>query len=154
MHIALYEPEIPGNTGSIGRVCLGTGCALHLIGRLGFSLDEKYVRRAGLDYWQHVDVTCHADLAAFVAALPGRRLWWFSARGGLRYDEARYGPDDVLVFGGETRGFPPAVRDQAGGDGAMVRLPMRGAIRSLNLANAVTAVVYEAWRQNGFPGSA
>lgn len=154
MHIALYEPEIPGNTGSIGRVCLGTGCALHLVGRLGFSLDEKYVRRAGLDYWQHVDVTCHADLDALAAALPGHRMWWFSARGGVRYDEVRYGPGDVLVFGGETRGFPPEVRERAGGEARMVRLPIRGAIRSLNLANAVTAVVYEAWRQQGFAGGA
>jgi tRNA (cytidine/uridine-2'-O-)-methyltransferase len=152
MHVALFEPEIPGNTGSIGRVCLGSGCTLHLVGKLGFSLDERQVRRAGLDYWAQVDLRVHADLDALRAALPASRWWFFSARGQVRYDTVRYGPDDMLIFGGETRGFPDAVRDRAGGEAAMVYLPVRGAIRSLNLANAVTAVLYEALRQQDFAG--
>jgi tRNA (cytidine/uridine-2'-O-)-methyltransferase len=150
MHIALIEPEIPGNTGSIGRVCVGTGTTLHLVGKLGFSLDERYVRRAGLDYWQHVDLHQHADVAAFLAAMGDRPLHFFSAHGAMRYDQVRYGADDVLVFGGESRGFAAAVHAEFAA--RMVFIPTNGAIRSLNLANAATAVLYEGLRQQGFPG--
>ena len=150
MHIALIEPEIPGNTGSIGRVCVGTNTTLHLVGKLGFSLDERYVRRAGLDYWPKVRLQQHADLAALQAALPGCTLRFFSAHGPIRYDRVAYGPDDVLIFGGESKGLPAAIREQH--SDSLVYLPTTGDIRSLNLANAVTAVVYEALRQQGFPG--
>lgn len=149
IEIALIEPEIPGNTGSIGRVCVGTGLRLHLVGKLGFSLDERYVRRAGLDYWRHVDLRQHASWPEFRAAMVGRTLHFFSAHGQHRYDQVRYGADDVLVFGGESRGFPPELRAELG---EMVYLPTNTQIRSLNLANAVTAVVYEALRQHDFPG--
>ncbi len=149
MDIALIEPEIPGNTGSIGRVCVGTGTRLHLVGQLGFSLDEKYVRRAGLDYWRHVQLQLHPDFSSFLQAMAGRTLHFYSAHGPTRYDRVRYGADDVLVFGGESRGFPQEIRDQFAGQ--MCYLPTTGAIRSLNLANAVTAVLYEAARQNDFP---
>lgn len=151
IEIALIEPEIPGNTGSIGRVCVGTGLRLHLVGKLGFSLDERYVRRAGLDYWRHVDLRQHAGWLEFRAAMADRNLHFFSARGQHRYDRVRYGADDVLVFGGESRGFPPELRAELG---EMVYLPTNPHIRSLNLANAVTAVVYEALRQHDFPGLA
>lgn len=150
MHIALIEPEIPGNTGSIGRVCVGTGSTLHLVGKLGFSLDERYVRRAGLDYWPKVQLRQHADLNALLEALPDSTCHFFSAHGQLRYDQVVYGPDDLLIFGGESRGLPAAVRLQWGP--SLVYLPTTGDIRSLNLSNAVTAVVYEALRQQGFPG--
>lgn len=150
MHIALIEPEIPGNTGSIGRVCVGTGSDLHLVGKLGFSLDERYVRRAGLDYWKDVRLHQHADYDALLAALPGRAVWAFSSHGGRRYDQIAYGPDDILVFGGETRGFAPALRERLAPHTAWV--PIRPDIRSLNLSNVVSLVLYEALRQQGFPG--
>lgn len=150
MHIALYEPEIPGNTGSIGRVCVGTDTVLHLIGKLGFSLDEKYVRRAGLDYWKNVQLHQHADLDALMAALPGRALHFFSAHATRRYDQVRYGQDDVLVFGCETKGLPVAVRQRFAE--RLLYVPTNGAIRSLNLANVATAVLYEALRQHDFAG--
>lgn len=150
MHMVLYEPEIPGNTGSIGRVCVGTGTSLHLVGKLGFSLDERYVRRAGLDYWRHVDLHQHADLDALIAALPGSRLLCFSAHGGVRYDQVAYRPDDALVFGGESRGFPEAVRQRLSDH--MVYVPINPMIRSLNLANVATLVLYEGLRQQGFAG--
>ena len=149
IEIALIEPEIPGNTGSIGRVCVGTGLRLHLVGKLGFSLDERYVRRAGLDYWRHVDLRQHASWADFRAAMAGRQLRFFSARGQVRYDRVAYGSDDVLVFGGESRGFPPELRAEMD---ELVFLPTNPRIRSLNLANAVTAIVYEALRQQDFAG--
>lgn len=151
MHIILYQPEIPGNTGSVGRVCVGTGTALHLVGKLGFSLDEAAVRRAGLDYWAKVDLHVHTDWPALCAALPGVTFHFFSAHGGVRYDRVAYGPDDALVFGGETRGFPEGFpEDRAVAE--LVFLPTNSDIRSLNLANAVTAVLYEALRQQGFAG--
>lgn len=150
MHIALIEPEIPGNTGSIGRVCVGTGTDLHLVGKLGFSLDEKYVRRAGLDYWKNVRLHHHADLDALLAALPGRRTWAFSSHGGHRYDQVAYQPDDILIFGGETRGFPPDVRERLAP--CTLWVPILPAIRSLNLSNTATLVLYEALRQQNFAG--
>lgn len=150
MHIVLHEPEIPGNTGSIGRVCVGTGTALHLVGKLGFSLDESYVRRAGLDYWKNVDLHLHADLDALIGALPGSRLLCFTAHGGTRYDRIEYRTDDALVFGSESRGFPQAVRDRLAEH--MVYVPVNPMIRSLNLANVATLVLYEGLRQQGFAG--
>ncbi len=154
MHIALIEPEIPGNTGSIGRVCVGTGTSLHLIGKLGFSLDESYVRRAGLDYWKHVDLHRHADVDGLIAALPNCRLHFFTARHEMqptpqRYDKIAYHHEDILVFGSETKGFTPEIRQRFGAH--FVHVPTNGQIRSLNLANVVTAALYEALRQQDFP---
>ena len=148
MHIALFEPEIPGNTGSIGRVCVGTGTALHLVGKLGFSLDEKYVRRAGLDYWKNVQLHQHADIDALIAAVPGCNLHFFSAHATVRYDQVAYAADDVLVFGCETKGLPLALRQRFAD--RLRYVPTNGAIRSLNLANVATAVLYEALRQHDF----
>lgn len=148
MEIALIEPEIPGNTGSIGRVCVGTASRLHLVRPLGFDIDHRAVRRAGLDYWRQIDLHVHEDLAAFLAKTADRRLHWFSVHGPVRYDSIHYQPDDILVFGCETRGFPQLVRQQFAD--RMVHLPVLPAIRSLNLANAVTAILYEGLRQQGF----
>lgn len=150
MHIALIEPEIPGNTGSIGRVCVGTGTPLHLVGPLGFSIDEAAVRRAGLDYWHKVQLHRHADFDALQAAVPGQRLWFFSAHAKTRYDAVQYRPDDVLVFGRESVGLPKDLLARYPEQG--VYLPTNGEIRSLNLANCVTAVLYEALRQQDFAG--
>ena len=155
MEIALIEPEIPGNTGSIGRVCVGTDTRLHLVGKLGFAIDEAAVRRAGLDYWHKVQLRQHADLDALIAALRSgdsgqQRLWFFSAHGQTRYDQVAYRPDDVLVFGRESCGLPKDVLERYAAQGVFV--PTNGEIRSLNLANCVTAVLYEALRQQNFSG--
>jgi tRNA (cytidine/uridine-2'-O-)-methyltransferase len=145
VHVALVEPEIPPNTGSIARLCAATRTPLHLIGKLGFSIDDKHLKRAGLDYWPWVEVQQHADWAAFAAAVPGRRLG-FSARASRSYTTAAYAPGDVLVFGCETRGLPAAVRDDLGDE--LYTIPIVNPnVRSLNLANAVSIVVYEARRQ-------
>jgi tRNA (cytidine/uridine-2'-O-)-methyltransferase len=145
MHVALVEPEIPPNTGSIARLCAATETPLHLIGRLGFAIDDRHLRRAGLDYWPHVRMVRHESWQAFRAALPGRRLA-FSARAARPYTDVRFRPDDVLVFGGETRGLPPAIRAELAP--ALYRIPIASPhVRSLNLANAVAIVLYEALRQ-------
>jgi len=150
MDIALIEPEIPGNTGSVGRVCVGTGTTLHLVGRLGFSIDDKAVRRAGLDYWKDVDLIVHEDVDRWFEEVKGRRLHLFSSHGTVRYDKVQYHGDDILVFGGETRGLPRWLHEQFADE--MVYLPINPAIRSLNLANAVTVALFEALRQAGFSG--
>ena len=145
MHVVLIEPEIPPNTGSIARLCAATATPLHLVGRLGFSLDDKHLRRAGLDYWPYVDVRLHQSWEAFAAAVPGRRLG-FSARAPRRYTDVRFEPDDLLVFGGETRGLPAEVKTALGD--ALYRIPIVTThVRSLNLANAVSVVLYEGLRQ-------
>lgn len=147
MQIALVEPEIPPNTGSIARLCAATGTPLHLIGRLGFSIDDKHLKRAGLDYWPYVDLHQHADWATFAATVPGRRIG-FSARATRPYTAVAYAPDDVLVFGCETRGLPAAVKDELAAD--LYAIPIDTPhVRSLNLANAVAIVLYEARRQLG-----
>lgn len=150
MDIALIEPEIPGNTGSIGRVAVGTGCRLHLVGKLGFDISAAAVRRAGLDYWSDVDLVVHPEVEGFLAAMAGRRLWAYSSHGTLRYDEVGYASDDVLVFGSESRGLAPELRERLAD--RLCYLPISPQIRSLNLANCVTAVVYEALRQQNFAG--
>jgi len=148
MRVALVEPEIPPNTGSIARLCAATATPLHLIGRLGFTIDDKHLRRAGLDYWPFVDLHRHDDWAAFDTQVTGRRLG-FSARAERLYTEIRFSPDDVLVFGGETRGLPPAVCLTLAPQ--LYRIPIASPhVRSLNLANAVAIVLYEALRQRGF----
>lgn len=149
-HLALVEPVIPQNTGNIGRIALGFGCRLHLVGELGFSIDEKACRRAGLDYWKHVDLATWTDLASLERALPDARLWLFSAHGTTPIDEADFKEGDVLVFGNEPRGLPRELVAAAGPRSVKIPLATQ-AIRSLNLANAVSIAVYEASRRLGFP---
>lgn len=152
LRIALYEPQIPPNTGNIIRLCANTGAELHLIGPLGFALDERSVRRAGLDYHELAAVHRHASYAAFGAALGAPRVYALSTRARRRYDEPQYRPGDVLLFGPETRGLPQGLLDELGGAHCL-RLPMQAGSRSLNLSNAVAVVAYEAWRQLGFAGA-
>jgi len=151
--LILYQPEIPPNTGNIIRLCANTGTALHLVRPLGFALDERRLRRAGLDYREFASVSVHDDLAACREALGHPRLFAFSTRSRRRYDEVRYEPGDALVFGPETRGLPQAVLD-ALEESCRLRLPMVPGNRSLNLSNAVAVAVFEAWRQQGFAGGA
>jgi len=143
VHVALYHPEIPPNTGNIGRLCLGVGAALHVVHPIGFSMDEKQVRRAGLDYWRHVRLTEHADEDAFWAWASGRRVHLFSNRGARPYTRCAFQRGDVLLFGRETVGLPQELVDRHGA----WNIPMTGPIRSLNLGNAVAVVVYEALQQ-------
>ena len=151
LEVVLYEPEIPPNTGNVIRLCANTGCRLHVVRPLGFSLRDKQLKRAGLDYRVLADVVGHADWKACRAALQGRRLFAVSTRGAARYSETRYEAGDAFVFGPETRGLPAEVLDEFA-SGQRLRLPMSPAGRSLNLSNAVAVVVYEAWRQLGFSG--
>jgi tRNA (cytidine/uridine-2'-O-)-methyltransferase len=152
LHLALVEPSIPQNTGNVGRLALAFGMRLHLVGELGFSLEEKACRRAGLDYWKHVPVARWGDLATLERALPESRFWLFSARGRTPVTEVPFAPNDVLVFGNEARGLPPELIEKAGE--LSVRIPLASRrVRSLNLANAVSIGVYEAARRLGFPAN-
>ena len=152
MHVVLYQPEIPPNTGNVIRLCANTGAALHLIRPLGFDLDDRKLRRAGLDYHEFARVAVHDDLDAFLAAVSPRRLFAVSTRGRMRYDRVEYADDDALLFGPETRGLPQAILD-ALPEEQRLRLPMQPGNRSLNLSNAVAVIVFEAWRQREFEGS-
>ncbi len=148
MHVVLVAPEIPQNTGSIGRLCVASGATLHLIEPLGFLITDRHLRRAGLDYWPHVDLVRHRSWEAFAAARPPGRLLCFSARAARSYTTVRYREDDLLVFGGESRGLPPAIR--AAHAHATFGIPIVSEhVRSLNLATAVAVVLYEALRQLG-----
>ena len=149
--IILYEPEIPPNTGNIIRLCANTGTNLHLVEPLGFELDEKRLRRAGLDYREFVTVQTHESLDLCLESLGQPRLFALSTRNATRYDEARFTEGDALLFGPETRGLPQTVLDALPA-GQRLRLPMQEGNRSLNLSNSAAVVVYEAWRQLGFPG--
>ncbi|MES2885384.1 MAG: tRNA (cytidine(34)-2'-O)-methyltransferase [Pseudomonadota bacterium] len=149
LHLALHEPEIPPNTGNLIRLAANTGVTLHLIHPLGFRLDEPGLKRAGLDYHEWARVREHADWSAFVAELPGARIWAFTTRGTRRYSDVAYAEGDVLLFGSESRGLPEALRESFAPE-RRLRLPMREGSRSLNLANAASIAVYEAWRQLGF----
>ena len=150
-HIVLVEPEIPPNTGNVIRLCANTGCDLHLIEPLGFSMDDKHMRRAGLDYHEYAQVLRHASWQAFIDACQpsADRLWALTTRGTRTVHDVAFQPGDWLVFGAETRGLPPLVRD-AIAPAQQLRLPMRAGQRSLNLSNAVAVTAFEAWRQNGF----
>jgi tRNA (cytidine/uridine-2'-O-)-methyltransferase len=150
-HIVLYQPEIPPNTGNIIRLCANTGARLHLVRPLGFRLEDRELRRAGLDYHEYADIRVHDDWSACKTALAGSRTLALSTRGSQRYDSIIYAPGDALVFGPETQGLPADLLAQFE-PARCLRLPMRPGNRSLNLSNAVAAVVYEAWRQNGFAG--
>ena len=143
LHVALYHPEIPQNTGNIGRLCLGLDATLHLVRPFSFDIDEKAVRRAGLDYWKHVRLVEHADEDAFWSWVADRRIHLFSSHGARPYTTCRYARGDVLLFGRETVGLPPDLVAERGA----FSIPMIGPIRSLNLANAVAVVCYEALRQ-------
>jgi tRNA (cytidine/uridine-2'-O-)-methyltransferase len=151
--IVLVTPEIPPNTGNIIRLAANTGCALHLIEPLGFDMDDRLLRRAGLDYHEYAPVRRHADWVSFLASEQPdpQRLFGFTTRGSRLYGEVAWQPGDWLVFGCETRGLPAELRD-ALAPPQRVRLPMRPGQRSLNLSNAVAVAVFEAWRQNGYPG--
>ena len=150
MHIVLVEPEIPQNTGNIARTCAATGAVLHLIKPLGFELSDKYLKRAGLDYWHLMHLEQHESWADFCAAYPGARMHFATTKGPRSYAEAVYGADDFLVFGRETKGLPETLL--AANYARCIRIPMRAEARSLNLSNSVAIVLYEALRQQGFPG--
>ncbi|MEO7432934.1 MAG: tRNA (cytidine(34)-2'-O)-methyltransferase [Dokdonella sp.] len=153
LHVVLFQPEIPPNTGNVIRLCANSGAALHLIRPLGFELDDAKLRRAGLDYHEFTRVSLHDDLGAFIETAAPRRVLAVSTRASVRYDRVDYSDGDALLFGPETRGLPQEVLDSI--DPALrIRLPMQPGNRSLNLSNAVAIVVYEAWRQSGFAGSA
>ncbi|NCD26192.1 MAG: tRNA (cytidine(34)-2'-O)-methyltransferase [Deltaproteobacteria bacterium] len=146
MQIVLYEPEIPPNTGTIARLCAATTTRLNLIEPLGFSLEDRYLKRAGLDYWPHVDKKIWPSWTAFLDSRPTGRLICTSARRGLSYHRFVFRPDDLIVLGPETRGLPAEVLDQAE---HVARLPIWGQVRSVNLANAAAVLLYEAYRQTG-----
>ncbi|MFT0211281.1 tRNA (uridine(34)/cytosine(34)/5-carboxymethylaminomethyluridine(34)-2'-O)-methyltransferase TrmL [Pseudomonas sp. F1_0610] len=148
-NIILFEPEIPPNTGNIIRLCANTGCALHLVEPLGFRLEDKQLRRAGLDYREFAEVKVHANLDACLAQLGETRLFAFSTKASHSYADVQYQVGDSFIFGPETRGLPQEVRDSIPHE-QLVRLPMLEGSRSLNLSNSVAIAVYEAWRQHGF----
>jgi len=150
-HIVLVEPEIPPNTGNVIRLAANTGCTLHLVEPLGFSMDDRHMRRAGLDYHEYATVLRHADWPAFLATQnpPPARLFALTTRATRSVFDAPFQPGDYLVFGSETKGLSEAVR-QAFAPACMIKLPMLAGQRSLNLSNAVAVTVFEAWRQNGF----
>ena len=150
-HVALFEPEIPPNTGNIMRLCANTGCCLHLIHPLGFSLDEKQVRRAGMDYRDLAAVQEHESFAAFNKAMLGKRVFACSTKAQTSYADTQFQEDDVLLFGPETRGLPEILLLSLPDD-LKLRIPMLPDSRSLNLSNTVAVVVYEALRQQNFAG--
>lgn len=152
-HVVLFQPEIPPNTGNVIRLCANTGCRLHLIQPLGFSIDHAKMRRAGLDYHEFTRLNLHADYETFLDSVRPARVFALSTRGRQRYDSIHYQPGDALVFGPETRGLPQDLLDGLA-PAQRLRLPMCPDNRSLNLSNTVAVVVFEAWRQNGFAGSA
>jgi tRNA (cytidine/uridine-2'-O-)-methyltransferase len=151
LDVLLYQPEIPPNTGNAIRLCANTGARLHLIEPLGFDLQDKQLRRAGLDYHEYATLQVHASLEAALAAIAPRRLFALSTRGSQRYDQPHYLPGDALLFGPETRGLPAEVLQGLPPERCL-RLPMRPLNRSLNLSNSIAVVVFEAWRQCGFAG--
>ncbi|HET9123110.1 MAG TPA: tRNA (uridine(34)/cytosine(34)/5-carboxymethylaminomethyluridine(34)-2'-O)-methyltransferase TrmL [Acidiferrobacteraceae bacterium] len=152
VHVVLYEPEIPPNTGNIIRLCANTGAKLHLIRPLGFSLDDRALKRAGLDYHEWADMRVHDSLPAFQQSVQPARLWAFSTSATRSYHTVVYGAADALLFGPETRGLPRSLL-QSLPEGTRLRLPMQPGNRSINLSNAVAVAVFEAWRQQGFPGA-
>lgn len=151
-HIALHEPRIAPNTGNIIRLVANNGCHLHLIEPLGFDLEEKKLRRAGLDYADLARVTRHADYESFLKEMAGRRIFALTTKGSRNYADAEFKADDVLLFGSETAGLPQNIRDELGVEHCL-KVPMIGSSRSLNLSNTVALVSYEAWRQVGFLGA-
>lgn len=151
-HVVLFQPEIPPNTGNIIRLCANTGCSLHLIKPLGFDMQDKAVRRAGLDYDELARVHVHASLDACLAELPGARVFCVETSGQRSYSDAAFTPGDILMFGSETRGLPAKVLERIPSE-RHLHIPMQPGNRSINLSNSVAVVVFEAWRQNGFTRS-
>lgn len=150
MHIVLHEPEIPSNTGNIGRTCVATGTVLHLIKPLGFKLDEKSLKRAGLDYWQDLDVRIYENYADFLEKNPGAKVFMATTKAHQTYTEVTYGPDDYIMFGKETAGIPEEILVE--NESTCIRIPMKESYRSLNLSNSVAIILYEAFRQQEFDG--
>ena len=148
MNIVLFEPEMPMNTGNIGRTCVATNTRLHLIEPLGFKLNEKAVKRAGLDYWDKLDVTVYSDFQDFLDRNPGAKIYMATTKAPKTYTEVEYEPDCYIMFGKESAGIPEEILVENKEN--CVRIPMWGDIRSLNLSNSVAIVLYEALRQNGF----
>ncbi len=148
LNIVLFEPEIPANTGNIGRTCVATGTRLHLIEPLGFRLNEKEIKRAGMDYWEHLDVTRYINFEDFLEKNPGAKIYMATTKGLNVYTEVNYEPDCYIMFGKESAGIPEEIlvnnRENC------IRIPMLSEIRSLNLSNSVAVVLYEALRQNNF----
>lgn len=151
-HIVLFEPEIPPNTGNIIRLCANTGCQLHLIEPLGFNMEEKSLRRAGLDYSEWANIRIHKDYAAFIESEQPQRIYALTTKGSTTHSQAQFEEGDYLMFGPETRGLPEDVRMGIPQE-QWLRLPMLEHSRSMNLSNAVAVMVYEAWRQLGYGGS-
>ena len=147
-NIVLVEPEIPQNTGNIVRTCAATGCRLHLVRPLGFEVSDKYLKRAGLDYWHFVDITYYDSVDELFTKNPDGKFYFFSTKAAKTHSDVTYREGDFLVFGKETRGLPETLLAEHYKDA--VRIPMIGEIRSLNLANSVAIAVYEAWRQTGY----
>ena len=150
LNIVLFEPEIPANTGNIGRTCVATGTRLHLIEPLGFRINEKSLKRAGMDYWKDLDVTTYIDYQDFLDKNPGAKIYMATTKGKNVYTEVSYEPDCYIMFGKESAGIPEEILVENEED--CMRIPMNGDIRSLNLGNSVAIVLYEALRQNGFAG--
>jgi tRNA (cytidine/uridine-2'-O-)-methyltransferase len=148
-HIALYEPQIAPNTGNVIRLCSNNGCHLHLIEPLGFSMEEKQLRRASLDYRDLANVTIHKNYDAFLEVMGDRRIFALTTKGSIPHDKPSYQPGDVLLFGSETSGLPDVIRNAFVPENR-IRIPMLANARSLNLSNSVAIVSYEAWRQIGF----
>ena len=149
MHIVLHQPEIPQNTGNIGRTCVATGTSLHLIEPLGFRLGEKDLRRAGMDYWQHLDVTRYVDYQDFLEKHPGAKIWMATTKAKKCYTDVQFGMDDFIMFGKESAGIPEEIL--VDNEENCIRIPMGSDIRSLNLSNSVAIMVYEALRQQDYP---
>lgn len=150
MHIILHQPEIPQNTGNIGRTCVATGTSLHLIEPLGFRLNEKELKRAGMDYWERLDVTRYMDFNDFKEKHPGAKIWMATTKAKRSYTEVSFGMDDFIMFGKESAGIPEEILVE--NEENCIRIPMGNDIRSLNLSNSVAIVLYEALRQNDFEG--
>ena len=148
MHIVLHQPEIPANTGNIGRTCVATGSALHLIEPLGFRLNEKEIKRAGMDYWEHLDVRRYINFGEFLEKNPGAKIWMATTKAKQVYTDVKFGEDDYIMFGKESAGIPEEILVDY--EETCIRIPMLDKIRSLNLSNSVAIVLYEALRQNGF----
>lgn len=151
LHVILHQPEIPPNTGNVIRLCANAGARLHLVEPLGFSIDDRQLKRAGLDYHEYAEMRVHPSLDAALAAIGPTRVFALSTRGQRRHDQVDWRADDTLLFGSETAGLPQEVMNTIS-DERRIRLPMQPRNRSLNLSNAVAVTVYEAWRQLGFPG--
>jgi len=151
LNVVLYEPEIPPNTGNIIRLCANTGAQLHLIEPLGFKMDDKALKRAGLDYHEFADVKIHKNFEAFIETCQPNRLFALTTKGQTGHDQAGFKAEDYLILGPESRGLPSEVLD-AIGQPQWLRLPMKADSRSLNLSNTAAIIVYEAWRQMGFTG--